>query len=423
MTQTHSPITETVAPPPYRDVDTNTFDTRELLANARRQAEQRGLDDVLIVDVDAHHYETEAWSQIVQYLEDPVLKHLATAGRHPSLASHSAFLPTQLSGHQDLAGRVSRYTRRHLEKLSPNDDRNKETRTVGLARRAMEMMSIDYQILFPGLMLNLGLHPQAEYEVAVARAYNRWLVEKILPGDPGLRTMLYLPFNDPAASLRIVEEFSHYEGVIGFMVTATRYRAVHDNAYMPLYKALEERNMPLGFHAVFNRSERSFEQLNKFISIHSLGFTFTNMIHLTNWVVNGLPVRFPDLKIIWIESGLAWLPFLMQRLDHEWSLRSSETPLLTRKPSSYISEMFYTSQPLEMPEDLSVLETTFKMIKADTQLLYSSDYPHWDFDVPSRIWDLPFLTDEARRNILGLNAARLFGLPTEPRLKPGFEIK
>jgi predicted TIM-barrel fold metal-dependent hydrolase len=113
----------------------------------------------------------------------------------------------------------------------------------------------------------------------------------------------------------------------------------------------------------------------------------------------------------------------MQRLDHEWSLRSSETPLLTRKPSSYISEMFYTSQPLEMPDDLSVLETTFKMIKADTQLLYSSDYPHWDFDVPSRIWDLPFLTDESRRNILGLNAARLFGLPTEPRLKPGFEIK
>jgi predicted TIM-barrel fold metal-dependent hydrolase len=50
------------------------------------------------------------------------------------------------------------------------------------------------------------------------------------------------------------------------------------------------------------------------------------------------------------------------------------------------------------------------MIKAETQLLYSSDYPHWDFDLPSTIYDLPFLSETAKRNILGGNAAKLFGL-------------
>ena len=60
--------------------------------------------------------------------------------------------------------------------------------------------------------------------------------------------------------------------------------------------------------------------------------------------------------------------------------------------------------------DMGALETTFRMIKAETQLLYSSDYPHWDFDLPSTIYDLPFLTETAKRNILGGNAARLFGL-------------
>jgi len=52
---------------------------------------------------------------------------------------------------------------------------------------------------------------------------------------------------------------------------------------------------------------------------------------------------------------------------------------------------------------------------AENTLVYSSDYPHWDFDTPSVIYDLPFLTDQARRNILGGNACRLFGLPTQKR--------
>jgi predicted TIM-barrel fold metal-dependent hydrolase len=46
--------------------------------------------------------------------------------------------------------------------------------------------------------------------------------------------------------------------------------------------------------------------------------------------------------------------------------------------------------------------------------VWSSDYPHWDFDLPSVIYDLPFLKERAKRNILGGNAARLFGLDPKP---------
>src|SRR5262249_7861960 len=108
--------------------------------------------------------------------------------------------------------------------------------------------------------------------------------------------------------------------------------------------------------------------------------------------------------------GLAWVPFLMQRLDHEYMLRSSEYPLLKKKPSDYMRTMYYASQPMEA-DNLRALACTFEMINAETQLLYASDYPHWDFDLPSRIWDLPFLSEKAKHNILGGNAARLFKLP------------
>ncbi|HUZ74128.1 MAG TPA: amidohydrolase family protein, partial [Stellaceae bacterium] len=116
------------------------------------------------------------------------------------------------------------------------------------------------------------------------------------------------------------------------------------------------------------------------------------------------------LKVVWIESGLAWVPFLMQRLDNEYMMRTSEAPGLKRRPSEYMREMFFTSQPMEMVENREALEMTFKMINAETQLLYASDYPHWDMDLPSTIYDLPFLSEQAKRNVLGGNAIRLFNL-------------
>ena len=168
---------------------------------------------------------------------------------------------------------------------------------------------------------------------------------------------------------------------------------------------MQERNLPLAFHAAFNWADPGLSMTNRFIAVHALGFAWHNMLHLTNWVVNGMPERFPRLKTIWIESGLAWIPFLMQRLDNEYMMRTSDCALLKKKPSDYMRDMYFTSQPMEMVDNREALQLTFKMINAETQLLYSSDYPHWDMDLPSTIHDLPFLSEQAKRNILGDNAA------------------
>ena len=100
----------------------------------------------------------------------------------------------------------------------------------------------------------------------------------------------------------------------------------------------------------------------------------------------------------------------MQRLDNEYLMRSSEAPNLKRLPSEYMREMYFTTQPMERT-DMELLEASFRAMRAETQLLYASDWPHWDFDSPASVYDLPFLDEEAKRNILGRNAARLFGLP------------
>jgi hypothetical protein len=49
------------------------FDTAELLTTAARQRDERGLNDVFIVDADSHHYETESVRELIDYIEDPVM--------------------------------------------------------------------------------------------------------------------------------------------------------------------------------------------------------------------------------------------------------------------------------------------------------------------------------------------------------------
>jgi predicted TIM-barrel fold metal-dependent hydrolase len=60
--------------------------------------------------------------------------------------------------------------------------------------------------------------------------------------------------------------------------------------------------------------------------------------------------------------------------------------------------------------DLDLLQATFKAINAETQLMYSSDWPHWDFDTPGKMAWLPFLSNEGKRNILGETARKVFNL-------------
>jgi len=387
-----------------RRVPVEELNTSRLLAHATQQAHQRKLDEMVIVDVDAHHYENEHIRDILPFMENDVLRQLSIA--QTMKGGRGNLMPVQV-GYQDMGGRVTRYPLRTTEKTEQTGPQ----RDVALGHRWMDAMSVDYSCLFPTGMLNIGLHPQKEMESDLCWAYNRWVTEKVLPESGGrFYTMLSLPISTPDEALRHVETFGDRKGVGGFMVTTVRNIPVHDNSLMKVYRAIEERGLVLSFHSAFNWNETIFKTCNRFLAVHALGFSFYNILHLTNWVTNGIQERFPKLPVIWIESGLAWVPFLMQRLDHEFMMRPSECPGLKKKPSEYMRDMYYSSQPMEI-QDREAMECTFRMMDAENHLLYASDYPHWDFDLPSTIYDLPFLSEKAKHNILGGTAARLFKLP------------
>ncbi len=386
-------------------------DTRDYLAHAAKQALKYD-DYEIIVDIDAHLQEGGFWGEIIGLLENDVLKQTAEEMMRGRGGMPLINMQPGMS-FQSLAGRVPHQS----GPTEPTDDPAKAGhRFVQIVRRTIDTMGLDYQIIFPTSMLHLGMNPMEDIEIYLARAYCKWLAEVIIPQDKRIIGLAYLPFNTPSECEKLVKQYGDNPGIVGFTICAVRHKPVHANQYMRLYSMIQETGKPLVFHAGPHWDDPSFSQLNRFISMHALSFVHYNLIHMTNWIINAMPERFPKLKTVWVESGLAWIPFLMQRLDHEVMMRQSEAPGLKRLPSEYMKEMFFSSQPMER-NNLELLQATMKSFNAETQLLYSSDWPHWDFDPPSSVTTLPFLSDQAKRNILGLNAARVFNLPVK-RLRP-----
>lgn len=396
---------------PTQVIDT-TADTREILAHARDVAIDRKLHDWFVVDIDAHHVETVHWNEVVKYIDDPVIRDQALHFHEDRIGAPPYGLNGDLGlRYQAVGGRIP-----HQDGLREKVDGGIH-RDVTLTRRAMDSLGVDVMIVFPTPMLFLGLHPQPEMEVWLSRAYNRWMIDNMLSADERIKFLAVLPYNTPSEAERVVEELAGVDGIIGWAVPSTRHAPVHHNKYMRLYSMIEETGMPLSFHAGYHWDDPSLKTVNRFLGMHALGFAWPNIVHCTNWILNGMPIRFPKLKVVWIESGLAWIPFLMQRLDDQYLMRPSEAPHLDRLPSEYMHDhCWYTTQPMEAT-NLKALECTLEMINAESQLLYASDWPHFDFDLPSEITDLPFLSEQAKRNILGLNAAEIFNLDPKIRKK------
>lgn len=369
----------------------------DILKNAEPEVYKSGLSRMLVIDADVHHLTVIPY--LSPYMDQPWRHIIESAG--PGLTQSNI-------GNRFVASRI----KRTFSEWPSLKEKNRPPLQIKSLVADLTRMGIDYSVVFPNDLLDLGFHPQSDFEVAVAQAYARWITEQVLPHEPRVWSLLYLPFSDPDASLKIIEEFGENPGVVGFLITGNRNEKIHHNKWIPIYSALNERKLTLGFHSTGYWAERPYRMFDSFMTAHALSFPMYNSIHLVNLVLGGIAERFPELRIVFFEAGASVLPMLMSRLDTAFMMRPSEAPLLQRLPSEYIKKFYFTVQPIENPDKLNQLQAILDTI-GRSQILYASDYPHWDCDMPSSITDIGFLSQKDRENIFCYNALRAFRVPRE----------
>jgi len=275
----------------------------------------------------------------------------------------------------------------------------------------LDRWDIDIAILNPAV--HAGGSRNLDYAAASASAVNDFTVNEWLDQDDRLRGSLVVSFEDPPAAVAEIERLAGDKRFVQVYLQVRTTQPLGHRKYWPIYAATERFGLPVAVHFGGNAGTpiTGAGWPSYYLEDH-VGNSQSFQTQLTSLVFEGVFVHFPKLRYVSIEGGIAWAPPLAWRMDAAWERLGTEIPYLTRPPSSYIADhVWFTTQPIEEPPDpgdfLALLEAFPSLTD---RIMFSTDYPHWDFDNPDNAMTHVRFPEGAGPKIYSTNARALYGL-------------
>ena len=237
----------------------------------------------------------------------------------------------------------------------------------------LDELGVEISVLYPTAGLALGIIQSADWACAVARAYNNWAAEKYSRESARLKPVALLPVHDPVEAAAELEHAKNLGLVAGLLPAVTvLHKGYGHGDFDPIYRQAEALDFPLAVHGAPSRG-MGFDYFDKFIQVHTLEHPFAILIQFTNMIFEGVFERFPKLRVVFLEAGSGWLPYMMDRMDEEFEKPYRfQAPLLKKKPSEYIrsGQIWATCEVEEkaLPQVLRQFNPRC--------LMWPSDYPH-----------------------------------------------
>jgi len=351
--------------------------------------------EVRVIDTDVH-VEPRSFDELIDYMEAP-WRDRPIINRVPfRRAGFTTF---------DVAGRMDAYP---------------ETGDLGSDPNLVEKHlfideSTDYAILLPFSLRGFTVDPALD--TALSAAVNRWLAETWLSKYNNANRYIgsiSVSVEDPVGAVREIEKWGEHPGFHQVAISHYGPRPFGHPMYDPIWAAAAKHNLPVSIHFKGGATQplgwTSTGPLQYFVEYHSLIAPMAYATHMASFICNGVLDRHPELQFLFLEGGFLWYRPFIDRMTRHWQKTSKE--FSTRKtPLQYVLDHFrFATQPIEEATDPQHIASLFEEANAGDLLMFSSDYPHYDYDPPSKA--LPrSLDDDVKKKILAGNALDFFKLP------------
>jgi len=210
------------------------------------------------------------------------------------------------------------------------------------------------------------------------------------------------------------------------------WKPFNDPVYDPIWKAASDAGLPVGLHPLMsadlpgavlglrlNRMKTSEIPVqedadmnvdNIFFS-QTIGNPFDMMSAMVFFLAGGVCQRFPDLKVIFLETNGGWIVPWLERMDHHFHMYGFDIPWLDREPSEYFRRQCWIS--FDADESTIAFSARSPLCGPD-RIIWASDYPHPDAKIPGITKELVGAMDglsaEDQARIAGGNAKALYAI-------------
>jgi uncharacterized protein len=284
---------------------------------------------------------------------------------------------------------------------------------------AMDIEGIDVAILYGTRGRQVLMHDEMDpaLAAALARAHNDWTRDYCSRDPRRLKFAAQVAFHDPARAAAEARRAVRELGAVAVVGNPNPIngRHVHDPAFEPLWAAIEELGVPVGFHPTGISSLRD-DIARRYLDHPNgrvIGTAARNpmelMLAFASLAAGGVLERHPALRCAFLEGTCGWLPWWLWRLDEAWEKFGPGSEV---QVSGLPSEYFFRQCYVATDADEKVLAQVVAAV-GDDNIVVSTDYPHSDGLFPDAINEfvaLEGVDQKTKAKILWDNCAKLYPL-------------
>jgi predicted TIM-barrel fold metal-dependent hydrolase len=371
---------------------------------------------LFVVSADCHVNEPPTY--LLDHIEPDYLHRLPRLQRHDD---GSQWLITEGTAPMRVKAPPSEATRMGSRMEAEDQRRSVAARDVATRLADQQADGVDVELIFPTQGLFCWATPDPVFAMAMCRAWNRWAHEMFSPNawhDGRTLPLASIAAGDIDGALKEVA-WAADSGFVGVCLgnspiygpKAPGKLEYNDPVFDSLWTAIEDADLTITFHVSTGRDPRAVTGDGGAVVNYVCHSMETTMEPVVQLIASGVLERHPRLRVGLVESGIGFLPWLLETMDYAYKAHHFFVrPQLAELPSEYFRRQCFAT----FQEDHAGLAAVEAHQLVDN-VLWANDYPHhegsWPHSAASVERQMGHLSDTTRAKLLGLNAARVYGLP------------